>query len=108
MWTNGRLLIKSWQTIPEQMTILGLTSEDGLTQAWFVTPTGKLYGGAAAVNHAMRYVWWAKPFSYLYLLPGIRQLQDWVYRWIADHRYQLPGSTEACALPQKESTSTNR
>lgn len=76
----------------------GLTAEDGLTQVWFAHKDGRLSGGAAAVNGAMWYVWWARPFTYLYRLPGLRQIEDWVYRWIAQNRYRLPGSTNHCSI----------
>ena len=69
-----------------------------MTQVWFVDADGRLSGGAEAVNKSLRYCWWARPFTYLYPLPGIRQLQDMVYRWVADNRYRMPGSSEACKV----------
>lgn len=84
------------------MSALGLTDEDGMTQVWFVNADGHLTGGAEAVNRMMQYCWWIRPFTYLYFLPGIRQLQDWAYRWVAENRYRLPGSTAQCALPSEE------
>lgn len=84
------------------MTLLGLTDVDGLTQAWFVDKNGRLTGGAAAINQALRYCWWLRPFTYLYPLPGMRPLQDWAYRWVAQNRYRLPGSTPQCALPDQD------
>lgn len=81
------------------MQALGLTAEDGLTQAWFVAADGTLSGGAEAINRCLRTVWWIRPITYLYHLPGIKQLQDRAYRWVADNRYQMPGSTAACAVP---------
>jgi predicted DCC family thiol-disulfide oxidoreductase YuxK len=84
------------------MSTLGLTDEDGLKQVWFVDINGRLTGGAEAVNRAVRYCWWVRPFTYLYFLPGIRQVQDWAYRWVAENRYRLPGSTPQCALPSQE------
>lgn len=78
-----------------------MTAEDGMTQAWFVTVAGQLSGGAAAANEAMRYVWWARPLTYLYQLPGLKQVQDWAYRWVARNRYRMPGATDACAIDSK-------
>jgi predicted DCC family thiol-disulfide oxidoreductase YuxK len=101
-WTNGRITTKPWQTIPEEMTTLSLTDEDGMTQVWFVDANGRLSGGAEATNRALRHCWWLRSFTYLYFLPGIRQLQDWVYGWVAQNRYRLPGSTAQCALPPKK------
>ncbi|MCA9897396.1 MAG: DUF393 domain-containing protein [Ardenticatenaceae bacterium] len=101
-WTNGRINLQPWQAIPEIMATLGLTAEDGLTQVWFVDGNGRLTGGAAAINQSLRYCWWLRQFTILYPLPGIRHLQDWVYRWVANNRYRLPGSTPQCALPVNE------
>lgn len=94
--------IEPWQFIPEQMAALGLTDEDGLTQVWFAEPSGKLTGGAEAVNRGLGQLWWFRPLSWLYYLPGIKQLQNRVYRWIAANRYRLPGGTPACALRSAE------
>lgn len=97
-WTNGRIHIEPWQAIPEQMDALGLTNDDGMKQVWSVDENGCLTGGAAAVNQALRACWWVRPFTFLYAIPGLRQLEDWVYRWVAQNRYRMPGSTAACAV----------
>lgn len=83
------------------MASLGLTADDGMAKAWFVDKNGNLFSGAEAVNKALYYCWWAKPFTFLYALPGIRQLEMWVYQWVADNRYRLPGSTPSCTLSGK-------
>ena len=83
------------------MAALGLTDEDGLTQVWFVDENGRLTGGAEAVNEVMKYVWWLRPFAHLYHIPGLKQLQDHAYRWVANNRYRLPGSTAACTIEPK-------
>jgi len=101
-WTHGRIKPRPWQAIPEQMAALGLTDEDGMAQVWFMDVNGRLSGGAEGVNRAMRYCWWARPFTILYALPGIRQLQNWVYHWVAANRYRLPGRTPQCALLAEE------
>ena len=106
-WTNGRIEIKPWQAIPDRLAALGLTDEDGLAQAWFVDAQGRLTGGAEAINRALRYCWWLRPFTYFYPLLGMRQLQNWVYRWVANNRYRLPGSTPQCALPSEERENQN-
>ena len=87
--------------IPEQLATLGLTAKDGMKQVWF-WENGRLSGGAEAVNQLLRHLWWFRPVTYLYYLPGIRQLQDWGYRWVADNRHRLPGGTPACAIPAKK------
>lgn len=81
------------------MAALGLTAEDGVAKVWFVSAAGDLVGGAAAVNAVMRRIWWARPLALFYRLPGFKQLEDWLYQWVADHRYLLPGRSAACELP---------
>ena len=101
-WTAGKVELAAWQFIPERLTALGLTTDDVMTSVWFVE-NGRLFAAAEAMNRVMRYAWWAKPVTYLYPLPGMKQIQERVYRWIADNRHRMPGSTAACALPpQKE------
>jgi len=98
MWTNNQVDCQPWQKIPNIMTELGLTAVNGMEKAWFVSDNGVLSGGAEAINYAMRYCWWLKPFTFLYRLPGLRQFENWVYRWVVDNRYRLPGSTPSCKI----------
>lgn len=98
-WSKSRVAIRPWQAIPDVMAQWGLTDEDGMTQAWFIAADGRLFGGAEAINRAMRLVWWARPFTWLYVIPGLRQLENWAYRWVAANRYRLPGSTPSCEMP---------
>jgi len=79
------------------MTEFSLTEADGMEQVWFVDGDGRLSGGAAAVNAALKKVWWIRPFAYFYRLPGIKQIQDRVYRWVAANRHRLPGGAPECA-----------
>ena len=101
-WTKDNVELIGWQFIPEKMAELGLTAEDGMTQVWFVDEGGQLSGGAEAINRSMRFVWWANPFTWLYFVPGIRQVQDRIYRWVANNRHNMPGSSAACEIPQKK------
>lgn len=100
-WTKDSVEYQPWHAIPERMAALGLTAEDGMTQVWFVEANGALTGGAAAANEVLRYVWWAKPFTVLYKLPGLKQLEDKLYRWVADHRHQMPGGTAVCGIEKR-------
>ena len=78
-----------------------------MRQAWFVDANDQLTGGAGAINRSLRYCWWLRPFTYLYFLPGICQLQDWVYHWVANNRYRLPGSTPQCEIPAQGKATEN-
>ncbi|KAA3664988.1 MAG: DUF393 domain-containing protein [Chloroflexi bacterium] len=83
------------------MAAVGLTGADGMAKAWFVDENGRLSSGAHAINEAMRFCWWIRPFTHLYHIPGIHQLQEHIYQWIANNRHRLPGSTPQCEMPEK-------
>lgn len=95
-WTAGRVAVRPWQTFPERMERARLTTEDTKREAWLIMPGGEALGGAAAVNGALEYVWWARPLTWLYAVPGLRQIGDIVYRWVAHNRHRFPGVTPAC------------
>jgi predicted DCC family thiol-disulfide oxidoreductase YuxK len=44
----------------------------------------------------MRRIWWAKPFYFISILPGFRELFDAGYRLFADNRYRI---SRSCGLP---------
>jgi predicted DCC family thiol-disulfide oxidoreductase YuxK len=73
---------------------------------WATTPAGKRYRGAGAASHALDQIVVAPIFSLLYAIPGLHQLEDAVYRWVAEHRGRFPGIHPRygqpgghCALP---------
>jgi len=78
------------------MEAAGLTAADGRRQAWLIMPDRRVYGGAAAINGALGYAWWGRWLLPLYQLPGIRQLQDAAYCWVARNRSRFPGMTPGC------------
>jgi predicted DCC family thiol-disulfide oxidoreductase YuxK len=61
-----------------------------------ITRGGAVFGGADAVSYVARRIWWAAPLGWLALLPGIRHIVRWIYRWIAANRGRLGGS---CRVP---------
>lgn len=105
-FSRHKIAITPWHDVPELLEQHNLSLEDVLTQVWFLTPDEQVWGGAAAVNQCFRYIWWARPLAVLYRIPGLRHLQDWLYRWIADHRHLMPGSTATCAIPSKTEENT--
>jgi predicted DCC family thiol-disulfide oxidoreductase YuxK len=60
-----------------------------------VTPDGRLYRGAEAGVRALATRWFPGWFAYVYYLPGLRQLFDRLYAFVAAHRYRLMGKTAA-------------
>lgn len=75
----------------------GVSRED-LARAvfWDGGSGGGRYWGAEAINAALSAAFGNSLLLRLYRLPGVRQLQDRVYRWVADNRFRLPGVTPWC------------
>jgi predicted DCC family thiol-disulfide oxidoreductase YuxK len=57
---------------------------------------GDVYAGAEAANAAVSAALGTRIPLMVYRIPGIRSLEDAVYRWVADHRYRFPGATPYC------------
>ncbi len=93
------ITVLPWQTA-------GLLGATGLSEtqvneaAWYVDIQGERHRGAAAVNAALAALGGVyRPLSRLYQVPGLRQIEDAVYAWVARNRHRLPGSTDACERP---------
>jgi predicted DCC family thiol-disulfide oxidoreductase YuxK len=63
---------------------------------WWLDSSGQVYAGAEACNAALAAALGTKLPLRAYHIPGIRSLQDAVYRWVAAHRYRFPGTTPYC------------
>lgn len=74
----------------------GLTTAECEAAAWAIAPGRHRYRGAAAINAVLAVAVGTSFPLRLYGLPGIRQLQDWLYAWVAKHRHRLPGDTPYC------------
>jgi predicted DCC family thiol-disulfide oxidoreductase YuxK len=75
---------------------LGIHPSQLLESVRWLDSSGAVYSGAEAVNAALSASLGTRLPPRIYRLPGIRSLQDAVYRWIADHRYRFPGTTPYC------------
>jgi predicted DCC family thiol-disulfide oxidoreductase YuxK len=76
---------------------VGLTLEEYKASAWAIVPDGGRYRGAEAVNALVTCALGTAVPLLLYYLPGIRQLQDFIYSLIASNRSRLPGDPPYCA-----------
>ncbi len=75
---------------------LGIQPSQLLDSVRWLDSSGAVYSGAEAVNAALSAALRTRLPLVIYRVPGIRSLQDAVYRWIADHRYRFPGTTPYC------------
>jgi predicted DCC family thiol-disulfide oxidoreductase YuxK len=81
---------------------VGLTVEECEATAWAIAPDGGRYRGAEAVNAVVAAALGSTVPLLLYSLPGMRQLQDFIYYLIAFNRSRLPGDRPYCAQYQAE------
>jgi predicted DCC family thiol-disulfide oxidoreductase YuxK len=75
---------------------VGLTIEECKATAWAIAPDGGRYRGAEAVNVVVATALGSAVPLLLYSLPGIRQLQNFIYYLVASNRSLLPGDQPYC------------
>ena len=87
-------------TVPFQKTgvpsSVGLSAEECEASAWAIAPDGGRYRGAEAMNALVAAALGSAVPLLVYYLPGIRQLQDFIYSLIASNRSRLPGDRPYC------------
>lgn len=66
-----------------------------LNDVRLLLPNGSNLAGADVYRHIMQRIWWAYPIYILSCLPGLRQLFDRSYRFIASNRELV---SKACRL----------
>jgi predicted DCC family thiol-disulfide oxidoreductase YuxK len=76
---------------------VGLTLEECKASAWAIAPDGERYRAAEAVNALVPAALGTAVPLLVYYLPGIRQLQDFIYSVVAYNRSRLPGDRPYCA-----------
>jgi predicted DCC family thiol-disulfide oxidoreductase YuxK len=92
---TGDLLTEPLQT-PDTAERLGITDASLMDAVRWLDATGDVYAGAEAANAAVSAALGTRVPLLIYRMPGIRSLEDAVYRWVADHRYRFPGTTPYC------------
>ncbi len=75
---------------------LGIPTDRLLESVWWLDSSGEVYRGAQAANAAVSAALGTKLPLLVYRIPGVRSLQEAVYRWVADHRYRFRGTTPYC------------
>lgn len=96
-WRRKALWLPS-QTF-ELAPLVGLTAADTNAAAWAVTPTGAYRRGAGAIAAVLDAFLPGGPplLTAIYRLPGLRQLGDRAYDWVAQNRGRFAG-TATCSL----------
>jgi predicted DCC family thiol-disulfide oxidoreductase YuxK len=92
---TGRLRTEPFQA-PGSAERLGISESRMFDMSWWLDDSGGVYGGAQAVNAALSVALGTRLPLRIYRIPGIRAVQEAVYRWVADHRYRFPGATPYC------------
>jgi predicted DCC family thiol-disulfide oxidoreductase YuxK len=76
--------------------LLGIPASSLMESVRWLDSSGAVYAGAEAANAAASAALGTRLPLVIYRIPGIRSLEEVVYRWIADHRYRFPGTTPYC------------
>jgi predicted DCC family thiol-disulfide oxidoreductase YuxK len=75
---------------------LGVPSSRILESAKWLDTSGDVYTGAEAMNAALAAALGSRLPLRVYRIPGIRAVQNTIYRYVAGHRYRFPGTTPYC------------
>ena len=81
---------------PDAAERLGVPAARLPESVWWLDASGQVFAGAEAANAALAAAIGTKLPLRLYRLPGIRCVEDAVYRWVAAHRHRFPGTTPYC------------
>ena len=76
---------------PAALQRLHINPASPLTEMQLITSDGLNLGGADAVLHIARFVWWARPLRWIASIPGVTPLLRHCYRWIAARRHCANG-----------------
>jgi predicted DCC family thiol-disulfide oxidoreductase YuxK len=95
---DGRVTTVPYQR-PGTPEAYGLTAAQCEATIRAVTSEGEHHSGAAAINAALAVALGSRLPLWLYRAPGIEQLQDLGYAFIARNRRRLPGDAPYCKYP---------
>ncbi len=92
---TGELQIEPLQG-PGVAERLGIPPSQLLDSGRWLDASGAVYAGAEAMNAAVSTAIGTRLPLILYRLPGIRFVEEAIYRWVAGHRYRFRGTTPYC------------
>jgi predicted DCC family thiol-disulfide oxidoreductase YuxK len=74
----------------------GVSREELAASVYWLDDDGSRCRGAEAANAALSAALGTAVPLRVYRIPGMRQVQDAVYRWVSANRHRLPGTTPWC------------
>ena len=75
---------------------LGIAPANLLESVRWLDSSGAVYSGAEAANAAFSAALGSRITLAIYRIPGIRFIEEAIYRWVAANRYRFPGTTPYC------------
>jgi predicted DCC family thiol-disulfide oxidoreductase YuxK len=97
-WIKPKSSVVAFQRV--DLEAYGLTTAVATASIQFVDAEGRVSAAGRAIAATLRQagpIWRAAAAAMA--LPGVSWLVEVIYRFVAKHRYQLPGGTPACRLP---------
>lgn len=92
---TGKVATETLQS-PDAAQRLGITPASLLESVRWLDSSGAVYSGAEAVNAAFSAAVGTRIPLAIYRIPGLRGVEEAVYRWVAANRYRFPGTTPYC------------
>jgi predicted DCC family thiol-disulfide oxidoreductase YuxK len=75
---------------------LGIAPTRLLESVRWLDSSGAVYSGAEAANAALSAAIGTRIPLAIYRMPGMRFIEEAIYRWVAANRYRFPGTTPYC------------
>ncbi len=92
---TGKLQTEALQR-PGAAQRLGIAPSSLLESVRWLDSSGAVYSGAEAANAALSAAIGTRIPLAIYRIPGVRVVEEAVYRWVAANRYRFPGTTPYC------------
>jgi predicted DCC family thiol-disulfide oxidoreductase YuxK len=92
---TGNLQTEALQS-PGTAQRLGIAPTSLLESVRWLDSSGAVYSGAEAANAAVSAAIGTRIPLVIYRIPGVRSIEEAVYRWVAANRYRFPGTTPYC------------
>lgn len=109
--TRGRLRFVSLHEPQVATDYPDLSHDQLMEQMWVVDSRGGRHGGAYALRYLSRALPWLWPLAPMLHFPGMMPVWSWMYRKIANRRYQIAGrhcDDGTCSLHGAKATSSSR